>query len=32
MDNPPPCGYYALMKASESVRHRRERLRTTRRL
>jgi hypothetical protein len=31
MDNPPPCGYDALMKASESVRRRRERLRTTRR-
>jgi hypothetical protein len=26
MDNPPPCGYYALLRASERVRHRRERL------
>jgi hypothetical protein len=21
MDNPPPCGYYALLRASERVRH-----------
>jgi len=28
MDNLPSCGYDALMKASERVRHRRERLRT----
>jgi hypothetical protein len=26
MDNPPPCGYYALLRASERVRCRRERL------
>lgn len=26
MDNPPPCGYYALIMACERVRRRRERL------